>query len=106
MLTKADMKTRRMLNTPTRVLFMRDWTIFFETVCIGDGKSCAGEKGKKILCSNSRERKALYYISHEEFMNYLYAGIYGTDKEDVGEDDEDTDIDSQHDRSTGYRWAH
>lgn len=30
---------------------------------------------------------------------YLDAGIYGTDEEDVGKDDEDTDVDSQHDGS-------
>lgn len=29
---------------------------------------------------------------------YLDAGIYGTDEEDVGKDDEDTDVDPQHDR--------
>lgn len=29
---------------------------------------------------------------------YLDAGIYGTNEEDVSEDDEDTDVDSQHDR--------
>lgn len=39
-LTKAEMKTRMMENTPTRVLLVRDWTIFFETVCIAPGKSC------------------------------------------------------------------
>lgn len=39
MLTKAEMKTRMMLNTPTRVLLVRDWTIFFETVCMAAGKS-------------------------------------------------------------------
>lgn len=31
-------------------------------------------------------------------MCYLDAWIYGTDEKDVGEDDEDTDVDSQHDR--------
>lgn len=44
-LTKAEMKTRIMVNTPTRVLLVRDWTIFFETVCIVAGKSC-GENSK------------------------------------------------------------
>lgn len=29
---------------------------------------------------------------------YLDARVYGTDEEDVGEYDEDTDVDSQHDR--------
>lgn len=29
--------------------------------------------------------------------SYLNAGIYGTDEENVGEDDEDTDVDPQHD---------
>lgn len=27
------------------------------------------------------------------WRSYLNAGIYGTDEEDVGEDDEDTDVD-------------
>lgn len=49
--TKAEMKTRIMLNTPTRVLLVRDWTIFLETVCIAAGNSCSGERwvGKKDL---------------------------------------------------------
>lgn len=38
---------------------------------------------------------------------YLDAGIYGTNEEDVSKDDEDTDVDSQHDRgaagNTGMR---
>lgn len=38
---------------------------------------------------------------------YLDAGIYGTNEEDVSKDDEDTDVDSQHDRgaagNTGIR---
>lgn len=29
-------------------------------------------------------------------LRYLDARIYGTDEEDVGKDDEDTDVDSQH----------
>lgn len=37
-LTKAEIKTRIMENTPTSVLLVRDWTIFFETVCIAAGK--------------------------------------------------------------------
>ena len=36
-----------------------------------------------------------FVCSHE--LHYLDARIYGTDEEDVGEDDEDTDVDSQHD---------
>lgn len=44
MLTKAEMKTRMMLNTPTRVLLVRDCTIFFETVCIAAGKSYEREQ--------------------------------------------------------------
>lgn len=39
MLTKAEMKTRMMVNTPTRVLLVRDWTIFFDTICIAAGNS-------------------------------------------------------------------
>lgn len=31
-------------------------------------------------------------------LHYLDARVYGTDEEDVGEYDEDTDVDSQHDR--------
>lgn len=38
---------------------------------------------------------------------YLDAGIYGTNEQDVSKDDEDTDVDSQHDRgaagNTGIR---
>ena len=29
---------------------------------------------------------------------YFDTGVDGTDEEDVGEDDEDSDVDSQHDR--------
>lgn len=39
MLTKADRNTRVMVNTPTRVLFILDRTIFLERVCRGAGKS-------------------------------------------------------------------
>lgn len=39
MLTKADRNTRVMVNTPTRVLFILDRTIFLERVCRGPGKS-------------------------------------------------------------------
>lgn len=31
-------------------------------------------------------------------LQYLDARVYGTDEKDVGEYDEDTDVDSQHDR--------
>lgn len=34
---------------------------------------------------------------------YLDARIYGTDKKDVGEYDEDTDVNSQHDRGAAKR---
>ena len=30
-------------------------------------------------------------------LRYLDAGVYGTDEKDVGENEEDTDVDSQHD---------
>lgn len=39
MLTKAERNTRVMVNTPTRVLFFLDRTIFLESVCRGVGKS-------------------------------------------------------------------
>jgi hypothetical protein len=39
MLTKAERNTRVMVNTPTRVLFILDRTIFLERVCSGVGKS-------------------------------------------------------------------
>lgn len=42
MLTKADRNTRVMVNTPTRVLFILERTIFLERVCRGAGKSCGG----------------------------------------------------------------
>lgn len=45
MLTKAERNTRVMVNTPTRVLFVLDRTIFLESVCRGVGKSW-GRKGK------------------------------------------------------------
>ena len=45
MLTKADRNTRVMVNTPTRVLFILDRTIFLESVCSGAGKSCPGAEG-------------------------------------------------------------
>lgn len=40
------MKTRMMVNTPTRVLLVRDWTIFFDTVCMAAGKSCKMKRNK------------------------------------------------------------
>lgn len=42
MLTKAERNTRMMVNTPTRVLFVLDRTIFLESVCRGVGKSWEG----------------------------------------------------------------
>lgn len=45
MLTKADRNTRVMVNTPTRVLFILDRTIFLERVCRGAGKSCPKGRG-------------------------------------------------------------
>lgn len=45
MLTKADRNTRVMVNTPTRVLFILDRTIFLESLCSGAGKSCHGAEG-------------------------------------------------------------
>lgn len=45
MFTKADRNTRVMANTPTRVLFILDRTIFLERVCSGAGKSCLRAEG-------------------------------------------------------------
>lgn len=36
-------------------------------------------------------------------FHYLDAGVYGTDEKDVGEYDEDTDVDSQHDRGAAKK---
>lgn len=47
MLTKAERNTRVMVNTPTRVLFFLDRTIFLESVCRGVGKSWGRQEGKK-----------------------------------------------------------
>lgn len=47
MLTKADRNTRVMVNTPTRVLFILDLTIFLERVCSGAGKSCPRGRGRE-----------------------------------------------------------
>lgn len=47
MLTKADRNTRVMVNTPTRVLFILDRTIFLERVCSGAGKSCPRGRGRE-----------------------------------------------------------
>lgn len=39
MLMKAERKTRMMVKIPTRVLFIRDWTIFLERFCRDTGKN-------------------------------------------------------------------
>ena len=39
MLTKAATKRSRMVRTPTRVLFILDWTIFLVSVCKAAGKT-------------------------------------------------------------------
>lgn len=36
-------------------------------------------------------------------LHYLDAWIYGTDEKDVGKYDEDTDVDSQHDRGAARK---
>lgn len=41
MLMKAERQTMTMVRTPTRVLFILDWTIPLERVCRGTGKSCS-----------------------------------------------------------------
>lgn len=100
-LTKAEMKTRMMVNTPTRVLLVRDWTIFFETVCIAAGKSYKRRNKRCARLKTQRKRGRISKIS--VLRVYLDARIYGTDEEDVGEYDEDTDVDSQHDRGAARR---
>lgn len=89
-----------MLNTPTRVLLVRDWTIFFETVCMAAGKSF--KRGAE------NNEPWTFQFNHAAAAHvYLDAGVYGTNEEDVRKDDEDTDVDSQHDRgaagNTGTR---
>lgn len=89
-----------MLNTPTRVLLVRDWTIFLETVCIAAGNSCSGERwvGKRIY---TKDRQWLNWAQGAQGVFvcvYLDARIYGTDEKDVGKYDEDADVNSQHDR--------
>lgn len=39
MFAKEEMKRRRMVRTPTSVLFVRDWIIFLVTFCKTAGKS-------------------------------------------------------------------
>lgn len=55
MLTKADRNTRVMVNTPTRVLFILDLTIFLERVCSGAGKSCPGEESERTEVSGRQQ---------------------------------------------------
>lgn len=38
-----------------------------------------------------------------EKFHYLDARVYGTDEKDVGKYDEDTDVDSQHDRGAARK---
>lgn len=40
--------------------------------------------------------KCVFFVCFDKLC-YLDAWIYGTDEKDVGEYDEDTDVDSQHD---------
>lgn len=54
MLTKAERNTRVMVNTPTRVLFFLDRTIFLESVCRGVGKSWH-KKGERDKSRNQLE---------------------------------------------------
>lgn len=64
MLAKEEMKRRRMVKTPTNVLFVRDWTIFLVTVCIAAGKSLkTGSREKdKLLPLVMEAGDLLYYI--------------------------------------------
>lgn len=48
MFAKDEMKRRRMVKTPTSVLFVRDWTIFLVTVCKAAGKSLNTHSKEKI----------------------------------------------------------
>lgn len=48
MLAKEEMKRRRMVKTPTSVLFARDWTIFLVTVCKAAGKSLNTDSKEEI----------------------------------------------------------
>lgn len=64
MLIKAERNTRVMVNTPTRVLFVLDRTIFLESVCRGVGKSW-GRKGEDTKQSSvSTLQTALELSSH------------------------------------------
>lgn len=47
MLAKEEMKRRRMVKTPTSVLFARDWTIFLVIVCRAAGKSLNANNKEK-----------------------------------------------------------
>lgn len=62
MLTKADRNTRVMVNTPTRVLFILDRTIFLEKVCRGAGKSWGSRWGER----QHRIQWALHKPSHNQ----------------------------------------
>lgn len=99
------MKTRIMENTPTRVLLVRDWTIFLETVCIAEGKSCRHKfdiKYSEKMKEKNHTRLNVQFLCLQK-LHYLNARVYGTDEEDVCEDDEDTDVDSQHNWCTAGR---
>lgn len=106
-LTKAEMKTRMMVKTPTSVLLVRDWTIFLDTVCMAAGKICETKRGKEKdkLVMKTQGKSSLWNLLLFKGWSslYLHAGVDGTDKENVGKNDEDADVNSQHDQSTAEK---
>lgn len=60
------------------------------------GKSCETERYRPVvhICKTQANEKRRMWTA------YLHAGVNGTDEEDVGKNDEDTDVNSQHDQST------
>lgn len=57
-------------------------------------RATRGKKNRLLILKTDGEWSDVFTV----FVSYLDARIYGTDEEDVGEYDEDTDVDSQHDR--------
>lgn len=80
-------------NTPTSVLLVRDWTIFFEIVCMAAGNSCKHKSG--FFFELHKHTRVVWSLCQHE-LKYLDARVYGTDEEDIGHDKEDRHVDSQH----------